>query len=297
MVNRTLFVLAAVALVPACEGSPPPPVAVASSSAAREIASAVPGASVPDASASAPDAGTPVPSLVCATPCPSGTSCWLTSRGPACVACDPAALPTCKDDLTVAACKLDGTVETTDCARQRKRCLNGECRPRLCEPNRKHCHEDGNLYRCNATGTARVLIEDCGANTPPHLDGPVAVCQAGVSPPACRKKCTPAPGGDIIAMWGCSCVWDTVPFCSNSSDKDKSGCELRFCGTDFPGGWIGYAVGSGPCGRDTDGLAVPESERRGPCTGDGEFGLAKVDYQACRGGEAVAASRVVPCRK
>src|SRR5262249_5312318 len=151
------------------------------SSAPRALASLVPGTSPPDASASTPDAGTPVPSPVCAAPCPSGTSCWLTSRGPTCVACDPAALPTCKDDLTVAACKLDGTIETTDCARQKKRCLNGECRPRLCEPNRRHCHEDGNLYKCNATGTARVLVEDCGATTPSHIDRPVAVCQAGVS--------------------------------------------------------------------------------------------------------------------
>jgi hypothetical protein len=31
--------------------------------------------------------------------------------------------------------------------------------------------------------------------------------------------------------------------------------------------------------------------------GDGELGVANVDYQICRGGEAVAASRFVPCRK
>jgi hypothetical protein len=88
-----------------------------------------------------------------------------------------------------------------------------------------------------------------------------------------------------------------VPFCSSSSDSEKSGCELRFCGADPPGGWIGYAVGSGSCWRDTDGLAVPGSEVRGACTGDGELGVAKVDYQVCRGGKAVAATRSVPCRK
>src|SRR5262249_4160361 len=152
--------------------------------------------------------------------------------------------------------------------------------------NRRHCHEDGNLYRCNATGTARELVEDCGATKPPHFEGPVAVCQAGVSPPACRKRCTQAPRGDVLARWDCVCVWDTVPFCSISSDREKSGCTLRFCGKDPPAGWIGYAGGTGSCWRDTDGLVVPDSEKRGECTGDGELGVANVDYQVCRDGKA-----------
>jgi hypothetical protein len=233
---------------------------------------------------------------VCATLCSDGTSCRLTSRGPACVACDPAALPACKGDLTVAACKIDGTVETTDCASHKKRCVNGECRPRLCEPNQKHCHEDGNLYQCNATGTGRVLVQDCGASSADG--GPVTVCQVGVSPPACRDKCKPGPGVDVIAQWGCTCEWESVPFCSNASDREKSGCELRFCGIQgVAPNLIGYASGQGSCYRDTDGLAVPGSEKRGACAGDGEFGVARVDYQVCHGGKAVAAHRSVPCRK
>ncbi|APR76347.1 Hypothetical protein A7982_01694 [Minicystis rosea] len=217
--------------------------------------------------------------------CAADRACRITKSGPACAVCDPAGVPTCQDDHTVVACTPDGALHITDCAAQKQRCVHGSCVARLCEPGRRHCH-NGRLYQCNATGSDRVLVQDCFA------DGS-GVCQPDVNPPACRVKCKAARGQTlVVAVDDCTCDWSTVPFCAEESEE--GGCATRLC---VAGGQLSAGATALPCHRETAGLVVPGSEKRGACNGDGEIGSMTIAYEVCRDGKAVAATRIAPCAR
>jgi hypothetical protein len=220
--------------------------------------------------------------------CDKGTACRTTRNGPACAACDPSAVPTCKDDRFIVACKDDGTVETTDCAAQRRRCLHGTCVDTVCAPGQLHC-SNGGLYRCNAAGSGRALVEDCLAMT--TGDGARAVCQPDLSPPACRKTCK-SPGGAtvVLSQIECgACEWDKAAFCEEESPERA--CSTITCADSQ----LSAGATMLPCRRETRGLVVPGSERRGPCAGTGEIGSMSITYEVCQDGKPTPASRVAPC--
>lgn len=259
------------------------PVIAASSSA--------PASSAPPAASSSPPGE---PAIACAAACSAGTACALTNRGPACVECAPGSLPTCKDDRFVAVCGDDGSLQTTtDCFAQSKRCVSGTCKSRECTPNALHCFE-GNVHRCNASGTGRALVTTCQIDD--GLGGLTldkGVCQVRRGVPACHTDCF-EPDSTILALFGCSpCEPPPGDFCAM---EGTHGCNDRICSHWPEGRYItGPWPAQGPCRRETDGLAVPGSDRRGACEGTGPIGARVISYEVCRGGHAVAATRAEPC--
>jgi len=203
-------------------------------------------------------------------------------------ACDPNAVPTCKDDRFIATCKSDGTLETTDCTAQHKRCLNGMCVEPVCEPGKLHC-SNGNLYRCNEAGSDRTLVEDCLGKSP--QGGANSVCQPDLSPPACRKTCkSPGSAPVVLSQYDCgACEWAEVAFCAEESPERA--CSTVICADNQ----LGAGATMLPCYRETTGLVVPGSEKRGPCTA--AEGTMTITYEVCQGGKATPASRTVPCQK
>jgi hypothetical protein len=218
------------------------------------------------------------------TPCTSGDECHLMKSGPACSACAPGSVPTCKDDGTVAACNDDGTQATTDCGAQKKRCANGVCVDRVCDPGQLICN-DGDVYRCNAFGSGSSLETKCRPR-----DG---VCWSDAArKPACRTQCLGIAQNQVLSTYNCGqCDFSSVPFCAKKAPDH--GCQSALCQS----GQIGFGADDAPCLRETEGLVVPDSEKKGDCQGDGAVGTMKVDYQVCRGGQAVAATRNEPCQK
>jgi hypothetical protein len=265
--------------------APTPPEIVAASS--DPVPSASPGVASPPPGE---------PAIACAAACAAGTACALTKRGPACVACAPGALPTCKDDRFVAVCTDDGALQTTtDCFAQKKRCVSGTCQSRACTPNALHCFE-GNVARCNAAGTDRVLVTTC------QIDDGVGgltvdkgVCQVRRGVPACHTDCF-EPDSTILALFGCTpCEPPPGDFCAT---EGRHGCNDRICRLwpDSHNHAISGPWGAeGPCLRETDGLAVPGSDRRGTCEGAGTIGERVISYEVCHGGHAVGATRAEPC--
>ncbi len=245
---------------------------------------------VPSSPSSSPSAEVP---LTCTTVCKRGTRCALTYRGFACVACAPGSLPVCKDDRFVAVCGDDGSLQTTtDCSAEGKQCKDGRCAARECTPNALHCFE-GNVHRCNATGTDRTLVTTCQNVDAGVLTLDKGVCQVRRGVPGCHTDCS-APDATILALFNCSpCEPPKDNFCAT---EGKHGCEDRICrewpeGKRISGPW----PAEGPCYRETDGLAVPGSDRPGACEGEGKIGARVVAYQTCSGGRAIAAARKEPC--
>jgi hypothetical protein len=104
-----------------------------------------------------------------------------------------------------------------------------------------------------------------------------------------------------------TCAWDKVSFCATESLErsyfdwtchcDDPVPDPRFDRPRCKDGFLGVGVVGMPCYRDTDGLVVPGSDRRGACDGEGPIGTRAIAYKVCRGGHAVAATRTEPCRK
>lgn len=279
---------------PACRDRAPadrlssgPTIAAAASSPAPAVSSSAPPSL--QASASSP----PEPLVTCGAACAPGTTCHLTKDGPACVACGPGSVPSCKDDRFVVTCDERGVLQTlTDCAAHRKRCDRGRCAAPECTPNEPHCFE-GDVYRCSADGNTREIVTKC-VNVYP--DGAIrtekGLCQEKNGKPACRETCD-LPDHTIIALRDCgACPWAEVSFCATESPE--RGCMDWICLPDHQ-----YTAGavSMPCWRDTDGLVVPGSDKAGPCEGASAIGTRKVTYEVCRDGKASPATRVEPCQR
>jgi len=155
----------------------------------------------------------------------------------------------------------------------------------VCEPGRIHC-DNGDVVRCNAAGSGRVLVESCAGRDP------TAICESSAGPPACRTSCRGEPGATLIMReHDCEpCPWDKVDFCANESPERS--CQTDLC-TDHELHWGMTLL---PCVRETARLVVPGSERRGPCDG-GAVASMTIDYQVCQDGKAKPAKRTVPCPK
>lgn len=290
-----LLALLLVAVAPACRTSPPAggaPSAEPRVSASAPVIASAGAAPVVSASASpSVSASPPEPAVTCNPACAAGTVCHLTKKGPACVDCAPGSAPVCKNDRAVATCGDDGKLELgTDCAAQKKRCDRGRCVARECTPKALHCF-DGDVYRCNADGTARTLAARCVIEDPDgSLDASRGLCQVENGNAACRTKCS-LPDHHVVALRDCkACLWEDVPFCQ--TEGPEQGCYDWIC---LPGGEMGFGALSIPCFRNTEGLTVPGSDKRGACEGTGTIGTRKITYDVCRGGQPAPATRVEPC--
>ncbi len=81
---------------------------------------------------------------------------------------------TCRDQLCTpgettcygkfaASCNSDGSayVSTTDCSTTQEICVAGACEPRVCEPNAYSCSAEGNVQRCNVSGSGFSYGQTC----------------------------------------------------------------------------------------------------------------------------------------
>jgi hypothetical protein len=86
--------------------------------------------------------------------------------------CDANVLRTCDalgSSYTVKSCGSDSV------------CLDGQCHPKICDPNQYFCGSDGNPYLCNATGTVELLQDTCDPSAPCTVvaSGSGAFCASG----------------------------------------------------------------------------------------------------------------------
>lgn len=296
LLAASMIVLGAGTAVAACTSAPSSTsssTASASSTARapappRSAASAATSSAAPSASSAAAASA-----LKCDAPCGPGTSCQLTKKGPACVACAPGSLPTCQDGQFVQTCTDEGAfAKSTDCKAEKARCDGGRCVELECTPNETGCFE-GDVYKCNADGTARTLVTNCViVDKDGGMSMPNGPCQTVGGVAACRQKCM-LPDHTIVAMRDCAaCPWEGVPFCATESAE--RGCTDWICLT---GGDMTAGAVAMPCYRDTKGLVVPGSEKLGACEGSGPVGEQKITYEVCNKGKPEPATRVAPCVK
>ncbi len=70
------------------------------------------------------------------------------------------------EGTVIKTCNADGSgfePSVFDCQAENKACVDGECRKRICSPNQHFCSE-GNVVRCDATGTAFGGYDTCYPN-------------------------------------------------------------------------------------------------------------------------------------
>ncbi len=185
----------------------------------------------------------------------------------------------CSDATHAKACEDYGKVAVIDCGAQGRRCVNGVCGERICKPNELHCHE-GQLQRCDASGSARKLETAC------RPDG-VCLADPKQGGAKCVKSCDKSAENMVLAFYECGeCDFKDVPFCAKKGSE--TACSESLC----KGGELTFAAGMLECERQTDGLMVPGSEKRGTC----EKGTALVQYEVCVDGKAEKRARVDGCQ-
>ncbi len=125
-----------------------------------------------------------------------------------------AGTPVCNGDV-LSTCKPDGSGPAaggTDCTATSKVCDSGQCRAVVCTANQRFC-QGGNVYQCNAKGTASSLSSACASNQ---------YCDGSSSPAVCRiDVCTsggPACSGETVAV----CNADGSGYSSTSTDCSAS---------------------------------------------------------------------------
>src|SRR5262249_37661208 len=117
------------------------------------------------------------------------------------------------DANTATTCAADGSglaAGGTDCTASATRCFQGDCKPKLCEPDSTYCKSTA-VYTCADNGTREVFKNQCPFGY--YCDSSLvpAACKPGVCPPnapACNSNvattCKPdgsgyQPGTDCTA--------------------------------------------------------------------------------------------------
>jgi hypothetical protein len=96
--------------------------------------------------------------------CAPGTYCdpdAATCVAGVCAASEPACSGSVATD-----CNATGTgyeAGGTDCSSDGDACIDGDCEPVICTPGVLGCNDDGDVERCNATGTALFTEQVCTA--------------------------------------------------------------------------------------------------------------------------------------
>lgn len=186
--------------------------------------------------------------------------------------------PSCTDALHAKVCGDDGKASELDCGKIGRRCVQGVCAQPLCKPKELHC-EQGQLYRCDESGSNRTLVAAC------RPDG-ICVQEIKGGPPQCVKSCDKSLVNAVLAFYDCApCDFKDVPFCAKTGPETP--CSESVCQS----GSLSFGAGMSECYRETDGLLVPGSEKRGTC----ERGRVKVKYEVCVDGKAESRTRVDGC--
>lgn len=190
----------------------------------------------------------------------------------------PLCSPTCGDATHAKVCGDDGKPAEVDCGAKGRRCVKGVCAKTLCKPNELHC-DQGQVYRCDESGSSRTLVTAC------RPDGICFKDQKG-GPAQCVKSCDKSLSNVVLASYDCApCDFKNVPFCAETGPETT--CSESVCQE----GSLSFGVGMFECQRDTDGLTVPGSEKRGAC----ENGRVKVNDEVCVDGKAEARVWVDGC--
>lgn len=153
--------------------------------------------------------------------CSSSYYCKTTSSTSAVCALDvcTAGTAVCNGN-TATTCLPDGsgpdTSTGTDCAASGQACDAGQCKAIVCPAGQKFCNS-GNVYNCNASGTASALYQTCTSAqycNPTGGSAGQAVCSTDV----CLQG-QPACDGEILAV----CAADGSGYASTSTDCSASG--------------------------------------------------------------------------
>lgn len=186
--------------------------------------------------------------------------------------------PTCSDATHAQVCSEDGVASLVDCAAKGRRCLRGVCAETLCKPNALHCHE-GQLYKCDETGSNRKLEKAC-------RDNGVCLEDAKTKVASCIQKCDKSLQRVTLAAYEChECEYKDVPFCAKKGGD--TACSESVCND----GDITFGAGMSECVRETDGLIVPGSEKKGAC----EKATMTVEYEVCVDGKPEKRTRIDGC--
>lgn len=186
--------------------------------------------------------------------------------------------PACSDATHAQVCSDDGVASLVDCAAKDRRCLRGVCAETLCKPNALHCHE-GQLYKCDATGSDRKLEKAC-------RDTGVCLEDAKTKVASCIAKCDKSMQRVTLAAYDChECEYKDVPFCAKTGPE--TACSESVCND----GDITFGAGMGECHRETDGLIVPGSEKKSAC----EKATMTVQYEVCVDGKPEKRTRIDGC--
>lgn len=186
--------------------------------------------------------------------------------------------PACSDATHAQVCSEDGVAALVDCAAKGRRCVRGVCAEQLCKPGALHCHE-GELYKCDETGSNRKVEKKC------RPDG-ICLTDAKTKVASCIQKCDKALQQVTLASYECeACDFKDVPFCAKTGPETS--CSEAVCN----GGEISYGAGMSECVRETDGLIVPGSEKKGAC----ENATMTVQYEVCVDGKPEKRSRIDGC--
>lgn len=205
---------------------------------------------------------------------PSGAASSATAPG-----APAACTPECVDGTHAKTCDAEGRSGVNDCNVKNQRCLRGVCSPRLCEPNKLHCY-DSSIYQCNAEGSSRTLQTPCG-------DG-VCFRKDDKDTAKCVTTCGKDEMNVAYGTYNCeACDWSSADFCAQSGPEH--GCSEKLC----VGGEFGFGVANFECTRETDGLIVPETDKRGTC--DPSKKLIPVDYEICVAGKHEKRIRTEAC--
>lgn len=186
--------------------------------------------------------------------------------------------PTCSDATHAQACSEEGVASLVDCAANGRRCLRGVCSETLCKPNSLHCFE-GQLYKCDETGSNRKLEKNC-------RDNGVCLEDLKTKVASCIEKCDKKMQRVVLAEYDCQeCEYKDVPFCAKTGPETT--CSQSVCND----GDITFGAGMGECIRETNGLIVPGSEKKGAC----ENATMTVQYEVCVDGKPEKRTRIDGC--
>jgi hypothetical protein len=127
----------------------------------------------------------------------------------------------------------------TDCSESGQACHGGTCADVVCAPDEYLCVE-GDVHRCNLSGTASDLVADCG--TGEHCTNGASACEPNACSPGagvcngtvattCREDGSgPEDGGVDCAETGEACrLGECEPLICTSSERFCEGGHVRVC--------------------------------------------------------------------
>ncbi len=155
--------------------------------------------------------------------CPEGESCggapaWCTSW-----VCVPNQ-NTCSEAGHSELCAADGLsyASSIDCAADDSVCVEGLCEPLVCDAYGQFC-QDGDVYACNATGTASSVKTTCALGQ--YCDESSASCKAKVCVPG-EKSCD---GGQVATCNALGSGYENHEACDSSEVCKDALCQPIIC--------------------------------------------------------------------